>query len=1167
MIVWKIIKNIAKKLIVASIVIAISISIMTVNQAAGIILMMLYSSWMIIKSSRKEMPLNKFTALLPGIMSLATFFIMLGLISVREEVMPLIGVGLGIIPGWLMARGHKVYKKNGVVYAKRTFLYIFIWVLSTLFTQGTTLIGFREITDFGFLLNGFSMALMVVLSLILFIKSTHSKNDTPNRNLSIASFFLALTIFLIIVPLKQLKATDFSANNESELTHEIGNYVFTDALFSQFKSKMIDYSVDRISYGPGHYEVQLLGNVVGPDGVSHNGSRAGNAAIRNILIPDTFEFSLIDKSLLQGGLRGVASLDVLVNKFQQFQSNGCNFSIDAFYQKISTSSGKGHMCYEYYGPVKQSIKLAWSDDRWIVRHESTFDWSNNEQVRQQQRAISKSTFNVVISKLLSINSKNYQPQPPHQPTPNPITNFEEFLNAIEQLLHDFGFSDPDAAAAGAAVAFIMLLGGLGLNAAIIAAQETANSVMTAGLDNSSSERDPDGPVLLDPDFGDPLIIHDGSYEGGKPGQVWYEGQWMDKDEAAQQIGIRQQEIDRDNRENEKYLDDFQKQNDQEWEQKMADRDQRLQDEHNIFDEDQQAWIKDPNHIPDTKPHTDLEEFYDRIDYVEDSIVKNLENNSEGMTSEQIESAEKILNKIKNRHEENPGEVSKQDLEDIQKLNNAMNNIRAGASQTEYADAEFTNDVLNNPLIKQGEKVAGALKWTGRMSAHLLEAKFSPHSRGSLTEFVYGFAENSDKSYSEALEHASISAASSWIDNKLGSLKKGNIAWNAGVGGTTSALEVALKGGSTDDIKNAFGTGTLFGGLFESLNNILGTGSFWGADSGNVVKIPKASNDPVNLFEGRTSNDIRLDMEYRQNKIETKHILNKFEDVIESGDRNSIRKATIEVLENRGSKLAMKGEGISVNTKNTFAEATQEFRTKPVFEGTTKELNSNNRYYVVENGAKRSVKADDFATGSGTPGKGPGVDFDMYAKNDIIDSKTNKSIQPDDLRKTVNKVTRDLGIDPNSTETNVMSKYHPEAYPVGNKTPKEFIDDAGKWNKNEGVTAKNVSDSKAGDADGVHGFNSANSLSEKCRGAVKDFERITLKMANADSNVKIPEIFNKIDPSTNKSVIDILKEVGNGEMSPGKGNFQVKALTGGKSLEELSSILNSLQEAIPVLKPS
>jgi len=201
-----IVKKMLMTLLITAIVIAISIAIMSVNQTAGIILMMLYSSFMIVKSSGKEMPLNTFTALLPGLMSLVVFLIMLGMIGVHDETMPLIGIGLGIIPGWLMARAHKLYKKNGIVYAKRTFIYIIIWVLSLLFTQGSTLAGMRDITDFGFLLNGFSTAMMVVLSVMLIYK-TH---NNQKLNLSAISNFILITFFLTltVVPFLKLEAQE-----------------------------------------------------------------------------------------------------------------------------------------------------------------------------------------------------------------------------------------------------------------------------------------------------------------------------------------------------------------------------------------------------------------------------------------------------------------------------------------------------------------------------------------------------------------------------------------------------------------------------------------------------------------------------------------------------------------------------------------------------------------------------------------------------------------------------------------------------------------------------------------------------------------------------------------------------------------------------------------------
>lgn len=43
------------------------------------------------------------------------------------------------------------------------------------------------------------------------------------------------------------------------------------------------------------------------------------------------------------------------------------------------------------------------------------------------------------------------------------------------------------------------------------------------------------PPLIDPWEGKPLLVQDGSYQGGKLGQVWYGGQWVDRDEAMRGI--------------------------------------------------------------------------------------------------------------------------------------------------------------------------------------------------------------------------------------------------------------------------------------------------------------------------------------------------------------------------------------------------------------------------------------------------------------------------------------------------------------------------------------------------------------------------------------------------------------------------------------------------------
>lgn len=54
--------------------------------------------------------------------------------------------------------------------------------------------------------------------------------------------------------------------------------------------------------------------------------------------------------------------------------------------------------------------------------------------------------------------------------------------------------------------------------------------------------------LVDPETGRELLVHDGSYEGGWPGQVWHQGRWMDPAEAAALITRWDEALSRDRRE-------------------------------------------------------------------------------------------------------------------------------------------------------------------------------------------------------------------------------------------------------------------------------------------------------------------------------------------------------------------------------------------------------------------------------------------------------------------------------------------------------------------------------------------------------------------------------------------------------------------------------------------
>lgn len=521
----KVIRQLLKKLIVSGIIIGLCILVMQLNLAIGIILMMLYSSLMVLKTSRNEMPLGKFTAILPALMSLASFFFMLALIGVSNPLMPIAGLAAGIIPGWLMARGHRVYEKNGIVYAKRTFFYIFIWILSMLFTQGSTLKGLRStITDFGFLLNGFSTAMMVVLSILLFTKISRGKIQTTSITTNII-FFIVINGLLVGGTIQPTHAITFNNQNEKELTKKVGNYIFTSELTSIMSGICKE----------AHSSCEL-------EGTNLDVSLSSGIVARKFSLPkqpglsQVVYFTLINTQLSSS------------SKNRKWVRSDC--PNDGEYRETKVAEGLAQMCkvdtttMTLMGPSgRYALWLEWEYNRWIVR--LTYDFYKvpgnlPDAVVEKYIAFA---FDHIIKKLKSVEitegqynthngssttsdtitcrrgdmkcceqlssggpvpvmdcfreggtfqideriapqptpSPSPQPSPQPKPAPNPQPNPQpdDIISLIKQALQDIGFTDDDAAAAGAAVALIMLLSGLGMNAALTAAQVTANAVMAA----------------------------------------------------------------------------------------------------------------------------------------------------------------------------------------------------------------------------------------------------------------------------------------------------------------------------------------------------------------------------------------------------------------------------------------------------------------------------------------------------------------------------------------------------------------------------------------------------------------------------------------------------------------------------------------------------------------
>jgi hypothetical protein len=245
----KIVRQMLRKLFVSGVIILLSILLMQINPTFGIVVMMLYSTGMMIQASRQEMPLGKFTALLPGGMSFVSFLVLTGFCAIDRPLMPLVGLGLGILPGWLMARSHRIYRKNGRLYAKRTFFYMIIWGCSLLFTQGSAILNLRRtIMDFGFLLNGFSTAMMLVLSILLFIKTIKNKTPISPRHTSLGILFplfiLSLSPFFICPQVHAAKQTIICAPKDEICCFSHAFVEGGPVLFEQCVAQGMSFEVD-----------------------------------------------------------------------------------------------------------------------------------------------------------------------------------------------------------------------------------------------------------------------------------------------------------------------------------------------------------------------------------------------------------------------------------------------------------------------------------------------------------------------------------------------------------------------------------------------------------------------------------------------------------------------------------------------------------------------------------------------------------------------------------------------------------------------------------------------------------------------------------------------------------------------------------------------------------
>ncbi|MCP5116516.1 MAG: hypothetical protein GY953_37285 [bacterium] len=141
------------------------------------VVMLVGSFLLFLHTYRRDWMLRWYTCLLPAVASIGCYLVQTFLLEVDKPLGPMgAGIGVGIVLGFARGYGHKVFHKNGRVYARRTVLVLIVWLISYLLTQSFALFGAAELVAWGLTGGAFTTAIVTMFSIVLFVRYLSNRN-------------------------------------------------------------------------------------------------------------------------------------------------------------------------------------------------------------------------------------------------------------------------------------------------------------------------------------------------------------------------------------------------------------------------------------------------------------------------------------------------------------------------------------------------------------------------------------------------------------------------------------------------------------------------------------------------------------------------------------------------------------------------------------------------------------------------------------------------------------------------------------------------------------------------------------------------------------------------------------------------------------------------------
>ena len=524
----------------------------------GTIWLFLASFGLMAWTYRKPWKLGWVSCLMPTATALLCLTAQLLLLNrvLPPPLLLMLGIGGGIAFGFVRSRVHSLtQEEDGSVIAQRTFGYLLVWIAAYVLTQTVT-----HLTRNAFLVQGtvltsvFTTLMVATLSASLLLRTRLLKKP------AIATMSLLLGWSVLATP------TMVGAQQNADL-RSILDQVFIDSDFdvglpiTERSLKGDELDVVKMFVNERRYE--------GPPGS---------------FISETQRLSMSVRLDLKSS---VEEATTQFNEYVDWGEKVHKYSITRQDRSLGDESAYGSHTNRQTGSAMATVYFRL--DRYVVLVStiSIADAVRPEKVVDGSILLTstKSTATKVwdrLRKLIPLTGS--RPAPAAQPAPTPIpapaptprtpppsttpppprTTPEYHRDGEDHHHHQPGVTNPEEAALIAILVAILLAGGgISLQVAQSLAQAIADAMRAAGQHAADevSNAVPSAPPLVDAD-GDPVIVQDGSYEGGKPGQYWMDGRWVDRAEAEEMIRARRRELAERQREIERFLDENDRQSEE-----------------------------------------------------------------------------------------------------------------------------------------------------------------------------------------------------------------------------------------------------------------------------------------------------------------------------------------------------------------------------------------------------------------------------------------------------------------------------------------------------------------------------------------------------------------------------------------------------------------------------